>query len=112
MASSDSQINKPQRGRPKRAEPPDVNINTGAQSSNTERASFKSQCCCSQVGRFDYRRLAIRSMASTYGYRRKKQLPVNTVSYCLLFNPFSPRDNQLNSPDLLLKKMYELRWED
>ena len=32
MASSDSQINKPQRGRPKRAELPDVNINTGTQS--------------------------------------------------------------------------------
>ena len=32
MASSDSQIDKPQRGRPKRAELPDVNINTGAQS--------------------------------------------------------------------------------
>ena len=42
MASSDSQIDKPQRGRPKRAELPDVNINTGAQSINTERASFGS----------------------------------------------------------------------
>ena len=30
MASSDSQIDKPQRGRPKRAELPDVNINTGS----------------------------------------------------------------------------------
>ena len=29
MASSDSPIDKPQRGRPKRAELPDVNINTG-----------------------------------------------------------------------------------
>ena len=38
MASSDSQIDKPQRGCPKRAELPDVNINTGAQSINTERA--------------------------------------------------------------------------
>ena len=38
MASSDSQINKPQHGRPK----PDVNINTGAQSINTERASLTS----------------------------------------------------------------------
>ena len=36
MASSDSQIYKPQRGRPKRAELPDVNINTGVQSINTE----------------------------------------------------------------------------
>ena len=36
MASSDSQIDKPQRGRPKRAELPDVNIKTGAQSINTE----------------------------------------------------------------------------
>ena len=34
MASSDSQIDKPQHGGPKRAELPDVNINTGAQ--NTE----------------------------------------------------------------------------
>ena len=40
MASSDSQINKPQRGRPKRAELPDVNINTGVQSINSERASL------------------------------------------------------------------------
>ena len=39
-ASSDSQIDKPQRGRPKRAELPEVNINTGAQSINTERASL------------------------------------------------------------------------
>ena len=40
MASNatDSQIDKPQRGRPKRAELPDVNINTGTQSIyNTER---------------------------------------------------------------------------
>ena len=35
MASSDSQIDKPQHGRPKRAELPS-NINTGAQSINTE----------------------------------------------------------------------------
>ena len=40
MASSDSQINKPQRGRPKRAELLDVNINTGTQSINSERASL------------------------------------------------------------------------
>ena len=32
----DSQIDKPQRGRPKRAELPDVKINMGAQSINTE----------------------------------------------------------------------------
>ena len=38
MASSDSQEDKPQHGRPKRAELPDVNINTGAQSINTEGA--------------------------------------------------------------------------
>ena len=40
MAISDSQINKPQRERPQRAELSDVNINTGAQSINTERASL------------------------------------------------------------------------
>ena len=40
MTSSDSQIDKPQRGRPKRAELPDVNINTGAQSINTERGTI------------------------------------------------------------------------
>ena len=39
MTCSDSQIDKPQRGCPERAELPDVNINTGAQSINTERAS-------------------------------------------------------------------------
>ena len=38
MASRDSQINKPQCGHPKRAELPDLNINTGVQSINTERA--------------------------------------------------------------------------
>ena len=36
MSSSDSQINKPQCGHPKRAELADVNINTGMQSINTE----------------------------------------------------------------------------
>ena len=37
MASSDSQIGiKPQHGRSKRAELPDVNINTGVKSINTE----------------------------------------------------------------------------
>ena len=41
MESSDSEIDEPQRGRPKRTEVPDVNINTGAQSINTERASLK-----------------------------------------------------------------------
>ena len=40
MASSDSQIDKPQRGLPKRAELLDENINTGAQSINTERTSL------------------------------------------------------------------------
>ena len=40
MASSDSQIDKPQHGRPKRAELPDVNINAGTQIINTERASL------------------------------------------------------------------------
>ena len=40
MVSSDSQINKPQCGRPERAELPDVNINTGAQNFDSERASF------------------------------------------------------------------------
>ena len=42
MASSDSQIDKPQRGHPKRAELPGMNINTGAQSINTEKASLMS----------------------------------------------------------------------
>ena len=41
MASSDSQIDKPQRRRAKTAELPDVNMNTGAQSLNTEKASLK-----------------------------------------------------------------------
>ena len=42
MESSNSQIDKPQCGRPKRAELPGVNINAGTQSINTERASFFS----------------------------------------------------------------------
>ena len=40
MASSDSQIDKPQRERTKRAERKDVNIDTGAQSINTDRAAL------------------------------------------------------------------------
>ena len=40
MANNESQIDKPQRGCPKRTELPDVNINTGAQNINTERASL------------------------------------------------------------------------
>ena len=51
MVSSDSQINKPQLGRPKRAELLDVNINTGTQSINTERASLSlyAQSHCIEV---------------------------------------------------------------
>ena len=45
MASSNSQIDKPQHGRPKRAELPNVNIDTGAQSINTERASSNIHTC-------------------------------------------------------------------
>ena len=41
MASNNNHIDKPQSGRPKRAELLDVNINTGAQSINTERTSLK-----------------------------------------------------------------------
>ena len=40
MASSDSQIDKPQHGHPKIAELLGVNVNTGAQSINTERAAL------------------------------------------------------------------------
>ena len=40
MASRDSQIDKPQLGCSKRAELPDLNINTGVQSINTEGASL------------------------------------------------------------------------
>ena len=40
MASSDSQMDKAQVGRPKRAELLEVNINMGAQSINSERDSF------------------------------------------------------------------------
>ena len=40
MASSDSQIDKPQGGCPKGAELPDVTINRGVQSINTEKASL------------------------------------------------------------------------
>ena len=51
MASNDSLIDKPQRGHSKRAELSDVNINTGAQSSNTE--GFFNTCnkssICSQI---------------------------------------------------------------
>ena len=40
MASCDSQIDQPQLKRPKRAVLLDVNMNTGAQNSNSERASL------------------------------------------------------------------------
>ena len=45
MGINDSQINKPERGCPKRAELPDVNINTGAQGINTERLAGKPYKC-------------------------------------------------------------------
>ena len=51
MASSDSQIDKPQRGRHQRAELPDVHRNTGPQIINSKRASLTSvmsqldNCC-------------------------------------------------------------------
>ena len=41
MAISDSQIDKPQRGLPKRAELPDVNISTGAQAHKELTFSMK-----------------------------------------------------------------------
>ena len=40
VVSSNTQIDKPQRGCPKRAELPDVNINTGAKSINSEKAAL------------------------------------------------------------------------
>ena len=40
MSSSNSQMDKPQCGRPERAELPDLNINTDVQSINTERGSL------------------------------------------------------------------------
>ena len=43
MGSSDSQIDKPQRGRHKRAELPEVNIITGANNINTEIASLRNR---------------------------------------------------------------------
>ena len=41
MASSNSQTDKPQCGRPVIAELPDININTGIQSINTDTTSLK-----------------------------------------------------------------------
>ena len=50
MASSDSQIDKPQHGRPKRAELPDVSVNIGVQSINAEsRASSTCMKLISQI---------------------------------------------------------------
>ena len=51
MASSNSQIDKPEHGFPKRVELQDINtcINTGAQSINTERASLQSNLVSNQV---------------------------------------------------------------
>ena len=43
MASSDGQIDKAQRGRPKRAELLGVNVNTGAQSINNERSYLRNR---------------------------------------------------------------------
>ena len=80
MASSISQIDKPQSGCSKRAELLDVNINTGAQSINTERtslsslasSSFKTQTC---DGRFQPRRISWRSP-------KLEPLPVGTGHFC------------------------------
>ena len=54
MASSDSQNDKLQRGRPKRTELPDVNINTGAQSINTEGASLITKMCGNHKSQFAF----------------------------------------------------------
>ena len=62
MASGDSQVNKPQRGYSKRVKLPDVNINTGVQSINTEIAS---------------------EIPRNYGISKNIHDPV-TRSYCLL----------------------------
>ena len=43
MACSESDFDKLQRGYPYRAELPDVNIKTGAQSINSDRASLKKE---------------------------------------------------------------------
>ena len=51
MTSSGSQINEPQRGCPKRAELPDLNINTGAQSAtnfNLNKLRLRSNLFYSQ----------------------------------------------------------------
>ena len=52
MASGDSQIDEPQHWYPKRAELLDVNINTGAQSINTERALNIAAVFCSVRWKF------------------------------------------------------------
>ena len=61
MASSDSQIDKSQRGRPKRAELPNVNINKGAQNINTERAFRPGLGTLRTSGQFRSRLLSWRS---------------------------------------------------
>ena len=55
MASSDGQIGKQQRGHPKRAELPDVNINRGVQSINTDRASLRGRLSYSLVFVYIYK---------------------------------------------------------
>ena len=76
MASSDSQIDKPQRGRPKRAELLDVNINTGAQSINTERASLISPAS------FFY--LSLHGAIAVHGVVSIKKLQVYKTPTCTL----------------------------
>ena len=78
MASSDSQIDKPQRGRPKRAELPDVNINTGAQSINSKRASRS-------------RLLFGTSTAKTSLVSSSEQEPINFISCNSLFQVLRKR---------------------
>ena len=80
MASSDSQIDKPQPGRPKRAELPDANVNTGTQSIDTERASLSitfavestsaslewSQVCDSFIINYSFKTLTLYNVAAKF----------------------------------------------
>ena len=93
MTSSDSQIDKPQRGRPKRAELPDVNINTGAQSINAESFFKLFPVLLNQWdGTLSNRLLKIISQAHLFPYKSlssRNSLPLLSVRIQSNFNAIS-----------------------
>ena len=98
MASSDSQMDKLQRGWSKTTGLPDVNINTGAQSIGSERASLRGKVCQVYFGQTVYM-CTTREVLGRYGWvydtltaklcllqRAETRRYIKRISLCLHLN--------------------------